>query len=185
MGNIQIRHWHKCTHKIRDEDHFHGTASTFTLNHTNEGINKPKFIRFLLLLKWNSVKQKTDRTARDVGEKELEMEERNLHAKVGYAWGAANVGQMHTINRKVKVTEPKRVFVSVLANVFVCFGGVRSSITRRDYKRNFLSDFFKPAKHRDWLRYQIMQETMNRLFNLSPAPIFTDTRHLTKVTESP
>lgn len=73
-------------------------------------------------------------------------------------------GLKSTINRKVKVTEPKWVLVSVLANVFVSFGGVTVSGT------SCLT--FKPAKHRDWLRYQIMQETVNCLFNLSPAPIF-------------
>ncbi len=66
--------------------------------------------------------------------------ERNLHAKVGYALRAANVGQMHIKNRKVKVTQ-MTVFVLVLANTFICFGGVKSSITSRGCKRNFLSDF--------------------------------------------
>lgn len=59
-------------HQICAEDHFHGIASAFTINHTNEGMNKPKFIRFCLLLKLNFVKGK-----KPVKQKQIEQERMN------------------------------------------------------------------------------------------------------------
>lgn len=144
---MQIGHGYKSTHKICAEDNFHGIVDEFPFNHTIAGMNKPKSFGSLLLLKWNSGNRqkaskaktgKARRTERNGGENRgtwMQFKGR-LCLRDCKRWADAHQKQESESN-----WTQMTLFVSLLANVFICFAGVKSSTISRGCKRNFLSGF--------------------------------------------